>query len=503
MTTTTKIKIDSLGKRVKWMMENCQFDATFIGFEGAPFKEDIGTNKALLGFVRTVLNGEDSGYPSEQNWNKYMSGEVAIGVNVINAIMTIYPSMPRNLLTTGNFHDFQAVTERLEKGRDRWNMATAYVENHRGVLAETIKRFYTGVDASPDFPLVTDKGWILDNIRPLHENDTPPPFSPSIAAQHGSELDGWIGTYTYIKKSRMSGDGAARLWNGAMYRVMEVNAHNGQLSFSLAPGAFYDYIDTCEVLGAEFADYILKTPNRSPQTSDLQMRGQPEDAFRLWTRMAPLGVSCLCILKNYPFEDGQREQNVFLMHERGKNTAAGQNTWHVAPAGGHAPVSMTDNDPRQRTLWSTVVREFVEECFDIEDAQKMAKDYNSFITHKNVRPFIDNIFRQKGVANIFLMGVGLDPVTMGLEALAAIVIDWKKADRSDWSGVLHAKSLGSPLKMRHSYEAKGTFIPLLGPESLLSAINRTDGKPVQPAGQACLLQGARFYDHLMSFPSTD
>lgn len=129
----------------------------------------------------------------------------------------------------------------------------------------------------------------------------------------------------------------------------------------------------------------------------------------------------------------------------------------------------------------------------------MAKSYDDLMHDKNVKPIVDNFFRQDGVAKIFLMGVGLDPVTMALDAMVAIVIDWEKADRGDWNALPNIKHGGLHLRMVHSYEAKDTrFVPLTGPDSFLSEINRADGKTVHPAGQACLIQGARFYQDLMS-----
>ena len=482
-------------------MENCEFDATPIGLKYVQDQCAIENDRDLHHSVQLVMNGGEVGYPAYATWNEFQAEgvlQLPISAAIINAILKLYPSMPRDLLTEGTYMDFLEKAASLKSGLERWEQATIYIESNRGTVAEVAKAFYANVDDSPDFPLITEKGWLLEKLQPLSETDTPPSFQKHVAHQHGPNLPGWISKYTHVKKRCMAAKGKNHLWNGDMYRVMEVIVGDGRLDVTLAPGRFYDYIDNCEVLGAEIACAIQSGGHQRIYPEQVPMRGTPDQAFELWSRMAPIGISCLTILKNYPLVVGKPPQNVFLMHERGMNIAAGQNTWHVTPAGGHAPVSMADSNSQERLLWSSIVREFVEECFNAEDAQKMQVSYDTFMSLPTIKPFIDNIFRRKDVSQIFLMGVALEPVTLAFDAMVAIVIDWAKAEKADWSALPVDKRPTPALQIVQNYEAqKLRFVPLTGPQSMLNELVQEDGKSVYPAGQACLLRGAHFYDALI------
>lgn len=434
-------------------------------------------------------------------WSEYCNGKRPVPEDVIDAICKVYPAMPRDILAAPDYATFEAKAAELLSGRDSWATVAATIAADRGRLAELGKAYHAGVDQAPGgFPLILRDGWLLPRPQELREDDQRLPRI--LARQTAPEpvaLPGWPATYMALQIGQMDGRTAGKQFNGSTFRLMDVTPLSGDLDLTLTAGRYYDYINTCEVLGAELAAFALDHPDIDPGPGNLPLRGDPGDAFRLWSRSAALGVNCLCILKGYDGKvvgdpSGDRH-DVFLMHRRDKRTIEAQEVWHVVPAGGHSPASIQCPDPREVGLWWTVAREFVEECFNVEEAKLMKTDKaRGFMGDFKAQAVLNATLRNPAVGRVFLLGLGLDPVTLKPEALVAVVIDWAKA-KADCQ-LPHDKRLAIIANDEGKIEAR----LLEGPGSLRqAAVVGADGITILPAAAGSLQRAAELYDDLTSW----
>lgn len=494
MTYDTSYRIEKFGERLAWMIDHVEHNHLCFGDPNKPLDKPTSVT-AIYRALCELLPGKIVKLPT---WEKYLSGETSTSLAVMLGLREIYPSMPFEVLTTGTFADFEVATAQVTAARNRWADATKHVASHRDELAKLAKQYYQTVDASHDyrpvedgpvFPLITQPGWLLEEPVLLTETDPVAKLQRHIDDAKGFELAGWKAPYWMIKKALMGIKSGARLTNGPTFRVSEISADGRKINLKYSCGWYFNYIDTCEALGAELADFAIHNAGKVPGPDDLPLRGEPERVFDFRNRSAFPGVNCLLILKNY-FEgtnsdERKRMRDEFLMHFRPGTTLEAQNTWHVVPAGGHQPLTDSFVSDEDQSLWRSAVREFVEEVFNKEEAAKYRKSGVSFLDHPEVKPIVDKVFRKDGVAKIYLMGMGLDPVTTKLEILVAIVVDWKKF-----------MTRAEGLKIEANYEGKIVHRELTKDMLLAAATRGEDGRPVLPAGSACLLMAHKFLDRL-------
>jgi hypothetical protein len=376
----------------------------------------------------------------------------------------------------------------------RWTEATLYLAAHRDVLATLGKRYHRAIDETPDKPLIGRRDWLLDEPVQITRSAPASRFDHAIPDVEGRRLQGLPVDYTELKMQLSSG---TNFNNGDSFRMLDVAPNAQSLEFTFGCGKYFNYLNTCEALGAELADFAVRFPSdverlrsdlSTPFPSSLPHRGLPADIMDFSNRSAFVGVNCLLMMRNYSDhhvgDEGRRD--VFALHDRGKTTLEAQNCTHVVPAGGHQPMTEEFGDEREFGLWSTVVREFCEELFNKEEASRMRGLGESFLDHRNVRPLIRAFF-DSGAARSFLLGVGLDPVSTKPEILVALVVDWRLA-----------ANLSNRLKIEENYEGRVRLIDL-SKASLERQVNRTrTEKPLLPAGRACMVEAIKHYDFLMS-----
>jgi hypothetical protein len=435
MTYDTTYRTEQLGERIAWMIKHLEHDHLCLGDPNNPLSAPM----TVADVNRALHQLRPGKIVEEAQWQRYLAGTAPASLAVMQGLQKLYPSMPFEVLTTHDFDDFETATVKITEARKRWEDATKHVAVHRDDLAKLAKQYYRSVDDSRDyrpvadgpvFPLITQPGWLLEEPVLLSENDPVPDLEWHVEDKQGFALEGWPGPYWLIKKSIMIKLGKAKLTNGPTFRISEVKADGKQIELRYSRGHYFNYVDTCEALGAELADFVIHHPDTVPSPDQLPLRGKPDRIFDFRTRSAFPGVNCLLILKNY-FEgtwsdEGKRTRDEFLIHFRPGSTLEAQNVWHVVPAGGHQPVTNSFESEEDQSIWRSAVREFVEEVFNKEEAAKYRESGVSFLDHKDVKPVVDAVFRQNGVAKAYLMGMGLDPVTTKPELLVAIVVDWKK-----------------------------------------------------------------------------
>jgi hypothetical protein len=402
---------------------------------------------------------------------------------LIRALTLVYPDLTFEILALPTLNEFEIATERIKTARDRWVRATKFTTDNRDLLATLGKRYHSSADELPAFPLIGKRGWILrENPQELTEHDPLPERDMFTIDPVPAPLEGLNIGYQAIATRALE---RRRLrWNGDSYRVLKIARAGDRLDFTFGPTTYFNYVDSLEAMGAELADFALKNPGATPKA--LPRRGPADRIFDFRQRSAFAGVNCVLFLKNYYRGNSSKSRvsapHQFVLHDRRGDALEARNTFHVVPAGGHQPAKEFGNN-NEWSIWRTIVREFCEELFDKGESQKLVKGGGDFIEHPEIKPLIDTFFRRPA-AKIFLLGVGLDPVTTKPEILAAIVVDWQKIETT------------AELHIETNYEGTAKYIDLSYDE-LITQAEMPRSKPMLPAGKAALLLAADHFDVLM------
>jgi hypothetical protein len=407
--------------------------------------------------------------------------------------------MTREVLAEPSFATFSQYASPIGEARTRWAKAAEFMTKNRGPLAALGKRYHRSVDDEPDFPLVTKRGWLLKEPALISAHSPLPTRNDYARSAAPYRLEGLNTEYLSIKHRVSAGN--RRPTNGDAYRVLAIDSDGNDLKFTFGPMGYHDYINSCEALGAELSDLFIsrKLINREDlEDSEIPVlphRGKPSDVYDFNRRSAGAGINCILLLKNYftgSYSKRLEMKRKFVLHNRGTKTLEAQNTVHVVPAGGHQPMVKDFGDDKELSIWRTAIREFCEELFNKEDAAKVQSHGEEFLELPEIRPLVEAFFGPKGAAKVYLLGVGLDPVTTKPEILVAIVVDWLSASNQY---LAHSNALS--LKVEANYEGEVSFIDLTRDNLLREALRPRQGATVLPAGAACMLMAARHYDFLM------
>ena len=260
---------------------------------------------------------------------------------------------------------------------------------------------------SRDIPLFTQPGWILRApVELATVKITLRAQDRRILTSHrrikGLSLSGPVRYSEALQKLNP----ASPYFNGTIYSPVSIDAANGSLEMEFEKGKYFDYIDTSEVLA--FAASLRGGAR-------LQRHREQTDTFDLEKRVASLGVLTLTILTGGPHDE-------FLLHKRSGKFAVGDALYHVVPAGEFAPsdigLAAIEED---FDLWRNVMREYAEEYCGMADAQGQG---GRRIDYANASPFKElSAARSDGLLHMYVLGVGLDPLTLKPEFLTVAVFD--------------------------------------------------------------------------------
>jgi hypothetical protein len=472
--------LEKFGERVDWIVANlpCSADPS------EPTRNLL--TRAELWRLITQRTGLDPNR-SKRTWKRATSpkDDYPVPDVFVKGILGLYPDLLPDVLTTEKFEDFESHTRAIQAAQARWQAAALYVTNNRASLADLGKAYYRCVDEQQAFPLITKTGWLLDPPRLLPEIVPPATYRPLVSDIPAPKLEGLNVDYHLIR-SRLAPKGR-KPTNGDCYRLLEIEPTPNGLDFVLSRTGYFQYINWLEANGALLADFALRQPGM-PISKFKNVRVPPEELFSFEKRSMFPGVSCLLLAKNYfvgTSSDRQRlVANKFALHWRGSTTIEAQNTVHVVPAGGHQPLAESYGDDREISIWRTVVREFCEELFNKEEAAKLKRRGEDFLSLPEVRPLVDGFFKS-GATKVYLLGAGLDPVTTKPEILVAIVADWKKA------------STKTEIHLKDNYEGTAKWMDLSRGNLLREANLPRPDKVLLPAGKACLLLAHKHYNILM------
>ncbi len=498
-------------ERISWVVSNLDPDPAYRRFV-------YDYNDVFTALEEALERGEfyqgaGQAVPKKRQWQNALRDDNPSPL-FLDWIYTLYRDMKPDHFETEKLNDFLKLGEDIQDHRNRWRPAIRYFAENRTKLERVARSFYAGFGNTEEhslegiqFPLLTMPGWIRSLPLSLAEDSEKPRLTfPSAAVTfQDRRLEGLNGDYVAYKGALAY---ATRKivkpepqHNGEIFCARSVlTDKDGFVGFEYSLSKYFTYINTCEVLGAELADWVLDA-GQNERPPKLPFRGAPKDAFDLDNRAAYPGVNCLCILLNYSDNHPLRRHpgDYFLLHKRDETQLQAQNTVHVVPAGGHQGFSR-GAQAVDTAFWRTMVREFAEELFDMEDLYRQPGSWGDFLQYKKVKKIVDVFFgKTNAAAQAYLLGFGLDPVTLKPEVLVTIVVDWKKAKKQwpdvkfkfNWelqTGLKADRCHWEPLSRQALVrQAKGGVLFFEGSDKPLSTL---------PAGAACMLQTARHYSFL-------
>jgi DNA-binding CsgD family transcriptional regulator len=200
-------------------------------------------------------------------------------------------------------------------------------------------------------------------------------------------------------------------WNGRCYRVRSVGGGPLGPSFTFGPGRYFEFLNSCEILGFELAGAVGTMP-ATP------LRSRIRDLFDLSRRHVVPGVDALTLIRR---ADGLK----FIMHNRSSHggVAHAMGSYHVTPAGVFEQLT---SEPRPAdtdadfSFWHNLVREYAEEFLGVLDREKFGLEVD-YATDKDYRA-IEAAFRDGGV-KLWFFGTVMDPLSLQVEVLFTCVWD--------------------------------------------------------------------------------
>ena len=429
----TDREIPDFTERLAWIVANLDTDPRYARFCTTIGDVDAALRRAIKAGTLAVAAGDRA-----SSWPRAKAGSVA--KVYIDWLLRLYPDLTKSQLAARTFKEFVARGTMVQKARRRWRKPIAFVAKNRKAVSHFGKRYYADVDeahalapALPDFPLVVKKEWIRASpLRLDARTETPWLNAAAPALRHSApRLPGLKGDYATYRDSLADTTRRAAMtepqYDGRTFcaSAVKFDTHGQFVGFDYYLSRYFDFVDTCEILGAELADARLKgaLPARFP------LRGAPADIFDFPRRAAYPGINCLSLFLNHGLPGLPGTADRFLLQLRDETQSQAQNMVHVLPAGGHQPLSRraarADTAIRQ-----TVMRELLEELFDVERHDRGADIPGNFFEIAEVKSLTSALFSEDDPsARIYLLGFGLDPVTTKPEVLVCIVIDWARVRR--------------------------------------------------------------------------
>jgi transcriptional regulator with XRE-family HTH domain len=311
----------------------------------------------------------------------------------------------------------------------RWRQERRWLNQHRSELARLAVQLYSAEHRVPDTPLIAAAGWIPDEPTELRSLRLTLDEQPHTVAIDGSEAETlptrplcapgqWFDRYTSAVRHL---DPPRLFESRPSYRLLGDQLGAGALHFGLA--AYFDKLDVSEALGHELAIACLREHHGVPDSAEplrdeLPFRTLIDDPFDPTRRAIIPAVTTLTIrLRRYPAEPS------FLLHWRDPAkvaTAAG--VYDVIPAGEFQPASVALWDRRNDfDLWRNIVREYSEELLgtpEHDGTRSKPIDYHAWPLYRDLEDA-----QKSGAVVPFVLGLGLDALTLAATILTVIVID--------------------------------------------------------------------------------
>ena len=331
-------------------------------------------------------------------------------------------SGPARRLVSGDDAGPQIAASRL-----RWRDERRWLNRHRSALARLAVQLYPAEYQVPRTPLIAHPSWVPDEPVELGSLALRLDEVPQIAEVDGSEPESEGTRPLRTAESRFERYTSAikhlsppTLFDSRpCYRLLDTSLTSHQLKFGLAN--YFDKLDISEALGHEMAAACMAdglAVSLEQLRDRLPFRGLVGDPFDPQRRAIIPAITTLTIrLRRYPAEPS------FLLHWRDPaKVATAGGIYDVIPAGEFQPSSVGLWDRRNDfDLWRNVVREYSEELLgepEHDGTRSQSIDYELWPLYQQLQTA-----RVNGAVGTFLLGLGLDALTLAATILTVVVID--------------------------------------------------------------------------------
>jgi hypothetical protein len=310
-----------------------------------------------------------------------------------------------------------------------WRLVRAYLQEHRHELSASAAARYPAADRAEGTPLLTTPAWLpaaplpLDAVQlsqltpvtagPGRATPDPAAWDSALAAVLPDRADG----PPYRRYSAAVADLAApaifedrRTYRLAGAELAGAGSAGPRGSLSFEPGTFFQGYDVGAAVAHEHAAAVLGVLARE----DLRaLVGDPRDLAR---RPANMAISTLTLRA-----DGATATFPLHWRDPAKVGHAG-GLYQVVPVGiFQAAEDGPASQAQDFDLWRGMIREFAEELLGTSE------DYGPAGTAVDYRawPFARQLngARDGGAVRPWVLGLGIDPLTLATDLLTAVVID--------------------------------------------------------------------------------
>jgi len=330
-----------------------------------------------------------------------------------------------------------------------WLERRRRLDERRAELGEVAARLYPGAHRVAGTALLTRPEWIaaepmpLESVRLVWEDRAPAP------AVTGAEAELPAGHRTYSAALEALAPPAV-FEDRPAYRLLSA-ALAGFAELRLTTASYFQGVDVGEAVAHELAAGTPGLPLRSAI-------GDPCDLSR---RAALPAITTVTI---------RRGAGDYVLHWRDPAKVAHAGGLHqVMPVGVFQPAT---GDPREDLdLWHCMAREYAEEFLGA------AEEYGPGFSHARW-PFFRRLeeARRSGAVRVRLLGLGVDPLTLAVDLLTAVVVE------DEAFAELFGALVGENAEGRVTFARFDGSVP----------------RPMQPAGAAALRLAWRHRDALLS-----
>jgi hypothetical protein len=309
-----------------------------------------------------------------------------------------------------------------ERGENQFTKVREHIRVHQPELYSLAQADMRNAWRKGDIPMITKPEWIPASPQPLSSVKLAWDDKP-LEADH---LDASLKQAAKLMPRRPSGStvptysetlselgGMSHLYNGWIYRPVRIGTNEHGLELTFASGRYFDHLNTTEVLAYEAGAAHLA---HEQSVMNGHYRRFLSDPFDLLQRATSLGVITLTVRVD-------STGSGFYMHKRdSRQVIVGPEVIHAVPAGEFTPADIgLDSRQSDFNLWRTVMREYVEEFLDIEEAYGRG---GRPLDYENDEPF-NKLFEgyRTGTVRPSVLGIGLDPLTWKPEILLTCAID--------------------------------------------------------------------------------
>jgi len=311
---------------------------------------------------------------------------------------------------------------------ERWRAVRRDLNRRRHLLTQAASRLYPDAARVGSTALLCRGAWIppqplgLDEVQLAWVERPPPPAvsGGEPASAHVRPLRGDGTRYPVYTGALAALDPPALFENRPSYRLLAARLTPGAAQLDLAGGRYFDGVNVSEALAHELAAAraAARAAGGDPLGgSGLPLRELVGDPCDLSRRSAMCAVTTVTLRRTAGGEAS------FLLHWRdaAKVTHAG-GLYQVMPVGIFQPADANPASVRaDLSLWRSMAREFSEELLGTtEDYRDLGSplDYGRWPFYREL-----SAARAAGKVSVSCLGLGVDPLTLAVDILAAAVFD--------------------------------------------------------------------------------